>query len=227
LIECKCPIPETHDKFTESHYFINGMMNNYHAPDVFRWNLNGFLQASRSVIDYAYEELKRKNGFRQWWPSQDKIIMTDAILEKFRKGRNFVVHERSLKVRSTALVGIYRFKKLKFTTDINAPAEMYSQEILESAKQHIIGSILDKEHSEVGMEIGVERRWYAEELGDDEIIRCCDSVFSKLSKIVLNAHKFCNFKSNVAPEHLHDISKVRLLTEADIDPSLPTKWGWK
>ena len=28
----ECPLAETHDKFTESHYFIEQMMSEYHNP---------------------------------------------------------------------------------------------------------------------------------------------------------------------------------------------------
>ncbi len=47
--EFVCPLELTHDKFGEAHFFIGRMLSEYHHPQPFRWNLNAFLQAFRSI----------------------------------------------------------------------------------------------------------------------------------------------------------------------------------
>ncbi|MGQ0601714.1 MAG: hypothetical protein ACT4QE_08470 [Anaerolineales bacterium] len=45
----ECLLGEADNKFQEAHYFIEQMMTEYHKPEPFRFSLNAFLQALRSV----------------------------------------------------------------------------------------------------------------------------------------------------------------------------------
>ena len=45
----QCPIPATHDRLEECHYWWHEMARKYHEPSPFRYSLGAFLQAARSV----------------------------------------------------------------------------------------------------------------------------------------------------------------------------------
>jgi hypothetical protein len=44
-----CPIPNTHDRLFEMHYWWHEMARNYHEPDPFRYCLGAFIQVARNV----------------------------------------------------------------------------------------------------------------------------------------------------------------------------------
>ena len=79
-----CPIPTTHDKFREAHYFISRIFDEFHEPAPFRWNLNAFLQALRSVPEMTRAELGQRPGFEQWW---------EAHLEEFQEAGGAVLRQ--------------------------------------------------------------------------------------------------------------------------------------
>jgi len=60
----KCPLAEVDDKVGEAHYFLERMMVEYHNPAPFRWNLNAFLQALRSMSFFLQKQLKKHHGFQ-------------------------------------------------------------------------------------------------------------------------------------------------------------------
>ena len=61
----ECPLAQSDDKFYEAHYFIGRMMDDYHDPAAFRYNLNAFLQALRSVTFVLQKTLAHRDGFQE------------------------------------------------------------------------------------------------------------------------------------------------------------------
>jgi len=221
-----CPIPDSHDRFNESHYNIGQMLENYHNPDIFRFNLNSFLQSLRSVTFILQKELSKKENFDTWYSSQQEIMKQDDLLKKFVEGRNIVVKQKNLNFKSTADLGMFRYKKLKLAFGIKVPIDVDSPQLLDHYKDKIIGTFIDKEHSAIGEEVGIKRKWMVEELGDDEVVSLCDSAWSKIGVVISKAHEFCKFTYEPPPEHGHDIEKASVMVESDIDPSLHKTWGW-
>src|SRR5213592_4214996 len=78
-----CPIPNTHEKIEESHYFLHNAAENYHWPDPFRWNLNAFLQALRSTTFYLQKEKDQVPGFDSWYPEQQEAMRANPLLKCF------------------------------------------------------------------------------------------------------------------------------------------------
>ena len=61
----ECPLAETvMTSSCEAHYFMEQMMNEYHDPIFFRFNLNAFLQALRSVTYVLQKEFSSRDGFK-------------------------------------------------------------------------------------------------------------------------------------------------------------------
>lgn len=223
----KCPIPNSHDKFQEAHYYLEAMMKNYHAPDVFRWSLNSFLQSLRNVTFVIQKELKHTPGYEKWYGIQEQKMRQDKILKKFVEGRNIVVKEGNLKINSVAQVGLFRGRKLKLVYPASAPVDYYSEELLKHYAHLLIGSLIDEEHSAIGEQIGIKRKWMVDELGPGEIITNCDIAWSRIGSVVASAHKFCKFDFTPPQEHGHDVEKINVLLESDVDSTLPKKWGWE
>jgi hypothetical protein len=86
--------------------------------------------------------------------------------------------------------------------------------------------LLDEGHSAIGEEYGVQRTWIVEELGKGNVLTLCDQAWSKIGHVLAAAHDFIGREWTPPPPHGHDPAKCDLLTETDVEPSLPEKWGW-
>ena len=226
MLDDKCPIPCAHDRFDNAHYNIAQMLENYHKPDLFRWNFNAFIQSLRSVTFLLQHELKHKEHFDTWYEDQRKFMRQDNLLKQIIVVRNRIVKERDPIVTNTALFGLFRNKRLKLTFGVPVETNMYSAQIIDRLKDKFIGTYLDKEHSAIGEEVGIKRTWFVKELGTGEVISLCDYAWSQIGVVISNAHKFCNFTFEPPLKHVHDIEMVNVLVESDIDPNLPKKWNW-
>lgn len=63
----ECPIPSTHDKFTEAHYFLSRMTAEYHQPAEFRWTVG----AASAGPDGRFELRLSKGGIPQDYITDD------------------------------------------------------------------------------------------------------------------------------------------------------------
>jgi hypothetical protein len=86
--------------------------------------------------------------------------------------------------------------------------------------------ILDKEHSAIGEQLGVERTWVVEELGDDEVMSLSTTALNTLGEVVSRAHAKCgssfHFEKLIYDDW--DRGQVQVLLETDLDPSLAKQW---
>jgi hypothetical protein len=223
----ECPVGATHDKLEEAHYFLHGMLFTIHHPDEFRWNLNAFLQACRSVLYLAKADLRRRDGFAEWWTSANAELDRNAVVRRAIDSRNFVVHERMLNQSSKADAGIYRGRKMKLVFFGDPPNDWYSEALLRYEVFVWTGVYLDAEHSEYDMQFGVKREWRVAELGDGDVVLRCDEAFSALGAFVGAAHQFAGVdmpEEPAEPVGTHDPENYNLILETDIDPSLAEKW---
>lgn len=203
------------------------MIENYHKPDIFQFNLNAFIQSLRSVTFTIQKELANLPDFSEWWKTQQAIMQSDKLLSDFKEGRNLVVKEGSLSFKSTVKIG--RFEGLRFKLGLNMEVAIneYSSSIIERCQKAFVGTFfIDKNHSAEWEQLGVERTWIAEELGEGEVVELCDMAWARIGKILSNAHTFFGFKLESPQEHGHSFKRARILLETDLDPSLPKKWGW-
>jgi hypothetical protein len=149
-------LAQADDKHEEAHYFIGRMMDEWHYPSEFRWNLNAFVQALRNVTFALQSTLADQPRFRPWYEGQQDAMRSDPLLRKY----------------------------------------------------------------------GVLRNWIAEDLGEGSVLELCDEAWSKIGDVLSAAHTLVGWNSTPPPRHGHDISLCNLLTESDVDPSLPKKWDW-
>lgn len=196
----ECPVPATHDKLEEAHYFLHGMLFTIHHPDEFRWNLNAFLQACRSVLYLVKADLRRREGFAEWWESANVELNGNPVVRRVIDSRNFAVHERMLNQSSKVDAGLYRGRKMKLVFFGDPPNDWYSEALLRYDAFVWTGVFLDAEHSEYGMQFGVKREWRVAELGDGDVVVRCDEAFSALGLFVAAAHQFAGVTMPMDPE---------------------------
>ena len=180
----QCPVLAAHDKLEEAHYFLHGMLFTIHHPDEFRWNLNAFLQACRSVLYLAKSDLGGRDGFDDWWKAANAELDRYAAVKRAIDSRNFVVHEGTLNQSSKVDAGLYRGRKMKLVLFGDPPNDWYSEALLRYSAFVWTGVFLDAEHSEYEMQFGVKREWRVAELGDGDVIARCDEAYDALRRFV-------------------------------------------
>src|SRR5215475_8414003 len=86
-----CPIPLTHDRLFEVHYWWHEMARNYHEPDQFRYSLCAFVQAARSVTFMLQKEQHVFADF-SWYESWVEKAKKDSVMSWLESARTNVVH---------------------------------------------------------------------------------------------------------------------------------------
>ena len=206
------------------------MFDEFHEPAPFRWNLNAFLQALRSVPEMAQAELAPHPGFKGWWEGHLKTLKEDELLRRFKDGRNFVVHEGALNRRSRVEAGLFRGRRMKLAVSWEVHPDVPSRDVLARIADVFLGSILEEGHSAIGEQLGVRRTWVVEELDPDrDGVSVCHAAWARVSHFVADAHRFAGAYFPTIPESTdegHDVESVNVLLESDVDPTLHQKWGW-
>ena len=199
-------------------------MVEYHEPMAFRYNLNAFLQALRSVTFVLQKDLSHRDGFQKWYPERQNTMQEDPLLRQFVVGRNIVVKERSLEINSRADIGLFSARTLKLGFPMDVPMHASSKHIVENIAPKC--GFIGPEHFAIDEQYGVRREWYAPELGEGNVITLCDLAWVKIGQVLSEAHDFAGWHSVPPVEHGHKVENCNVLLETDIDPNLPQKWGW-
>ena len=216
----------TVDKFDECNYFLAQMLREYHEPGTFRFNLNAFIQALRNVTFMLQSEEIKPPDFDAWYQQKQAEMREDNDLRCFVNARNLVVKQSMLEIRSICHMGLFRGRRLKMAMGSPVPPCVSSRDYLEKIKNFAYGRFIDEGHSALGEQIGVERIWLVQELGDGEVVDLCANALGKIGILIQEAYALFglhDFDPNVA---LPDTRRFRVLLETDVDPSLPEKWGW-
>ena len=220
-----CPVPSTHDKYNEARYFFAKLLEHYHRPEEFQFNLNAFIQAIRNITFMLQSEENKPEGFDEWYAKKQAAMRADAALRRFVEARNIIVKRSSPSAMSAARSGLFRGRKLKLAVAHELPPFMDTLEALENAKAFAYALFLDEEHSAIGEQAGVERVWVVTELGGDEAALTCLRALNYMGELVAEAHRLCGGSDRHEPITV-DMRQVQVLLETDVDPTLLEKWGW-
>lgn len=224
-IDSDCPIPATHQKLGEADYFLGQTLLNYHSPLAFQYNLNAFVQALRNITFMLQSEEVKPTGFEEWYGQKQEHMRKDALLRRFVSARNIIVKQTMLKAKSKAWSGLFRGRKMKLVVEHDIPPLTETEVALEHAKKFAIGFILDEGHSAIGEQIGVERIWVVEDIGEGEVVGHCIEAFNYMRRLIGEVHGLFGSKMEYEPINV-DMPSFQVLLESDVDPSLPGKWEW-
>jgi hypothetical protein len=180
------PMLSTRQKFFEAEYFLARMLENYHKPWEFLFNLNAFIQAFRNITFMLQSEEEKPEGFKDWYNVKQLEMKDHPILKKFVKVRNIIVKQSSLTAKSRAWSGLFRRRKMKLAIAHDIPPFSDTEEALENAKKFAIGLFLGEEHSAIGEQIGVKRIWVVEESGDEEVVSLCLMALNYMGHLLTN-----------------------------------------
>lgn len=228
----ECPTPDAEDRLMESFRAINQLHDEYHDPQVFRYNLNSFLAAVCSVPELLQKEVE-KAGHVQAWNLVKQPLATDEALKAVARGRNTTLHQRAIFDGSEVEIGIFRGRRHKLSLTFQVPHDEHSRSLLARWGDSEAGLMfLDAEHSSIGEQYGVLRRYNIPEMSTTEdVLTVARRAISRTHDLVALAHSAI-FGIPVAPfdddAGLDEASlaEVTILLETDVDPTLVKTWGW-
>jgi hypothetical protein len=183
----ECPIPATHDRVRECHYWWHEMARNYHEPNEFRWSLGAFLQAARSVTFMLQTE---KGSFRDfdWYTDWQTKARQQPLLRWVNDTRVQVVHQAVLAANSWA-----RFTCLFKRSDPRrrdpddwddspgGPLEVILNPFVCTHQYLTMGFAEDHPHEYI-------RHWEIDSLKDRELLDACASIIDLLIDLSSEAH---------------------------------------
>ena len=130
-----CPVPATHHKYQEAKYFLEKLLEHYHDPWEFQFNLNAFIQAFRNITFVLQSEPNKPAGFDDWYEKKRTEMRENRLLRNLVEARNIVVKQSSLTSKSRALSGMFRGYRMKLAIPHDLPVFMPTAEALELAKK--------------------------------------------------------------------------------------------
>lgn len=221
-----CKIPNTHDKFEEAHYFLYMMIYNYHSADGFRFNMNAFIQALRNITFSIQSEKRNIPNFDKWYEEKQQWMRDAPLLRKFVEGRNVVVKRGNLKIKSEAYIGLFRYREHKLGMLVPVNPFEDSKYLLRIAEEHYVGFLIDEEHSAIGEQCGILRKWVVEDIGDNEVLQLCFEAWRMIGVLLEEAHEKLGLDFNIPQDCEESPENYQVLLETDMNPTLVEKWGW-
>ncbi len=219
------PIPSTVDKFREAHYFLVAMSKTYHSPHAFRYSLNAFIQALRNITFMLQSEPGKPASFECWYAEKQEDMRSDAQLRQFVEARNLIVKKAMLTPSSEAQIGLFRWRRLKLGFSVQADPFVHGRELLRRSREFCLKTFLDEEHSAIGEEAGVWRKWVVDGIGKEDAVSHCGAALRKLSSLVEEASKLWGTEFDGGFD-VPEPAVYQVLTESDVDPGLLKKWEW-
>ena len=78
MTDSNCPIPDTHDRLTEAHHFLHGIIDEYDNPDKMRLR-HTFHQLRHSAVNGVYRETK-DTLLTQRFARHSSLLVTSVYL---------------------------------------------------------------------------------------------------------------------------------------------------
>ncbi len=126
------------ERLLEAAYFAQ-RLKQQRDSDRFRYELNAFLAAARSVTFVLQKEMSAVAGFARWWDRQRKALAEDPAAVYFLKLRNFSQKEgRVSVVGSTSTSGRKRRWSYRFAgNEDRVPAILLHRDVAECCREHV------------------------------------------------------------------------------------------
>ncbi len=159
-------------------HFLNACASTYFEPDLFRLNLNQFLQISRTVTFIIQKNKHEICDYDKWYPVN--IIekwKCDPIMTWAKDSRNMIEKEGDLEMYSDAKATLLFSYIEEQDIEIVGCSEMLSLNIhrlVQIAKKKMPRGIMD------AAIIKSERRWVANTLRDFELLHALTLIYSRV-----------------------------------------------
>ena len=153
---------------------LDNCFNHYFEPELFRLNLNQFLQTSRTITFIIQKNKEDIPQFDEWYKDNiQKPLMQSPLMKWAKDSRNKIEKQGDLEMFSTASA------KLIFSYDDTEDVEFLScnsmlsinvKRLVRIARKDLPTGVLD------ASAIKVERRWVGDSLPDWELLHALTAI---------------------------------------------------
>lgn len=175
-----CPIPATHDRLAEVHYWWHEMAEWYHEPDPFRYRLGAFAQAARSVSLMLQTEKAKFTDFAWYEVNWVPRLKADPVMAWLNSTRTNFFHRESLELSSSLEMECYRNPRRSPWDEDGNP--VFEVDMFQCTHQ-LIGQGPTTDHGH-----NFTRLWSMEGLGGRELLDVCAYIHDGLDELVAEAH---------------------------------------
>ncbi len=226
-----CPVPLAHERFDEAHWFLHQMMEHYHEPMLFRFNVNAFLSALKSVLSMLIRDLESAEH-KAWREVKLRELNTDPLFRAFSQGRDLVVHRGRLVANSQVEMGRFKYYKLAFVLQRDLHTDLSSEALLRRLQTADKGDgfFIGGDRSFIGEQLGVRRLYFEPKLSSDkDVFTAAHEAWLKVGLVLGEAHERFGVAYDADPVDVgdvHSVERMSILLETDVQPELLKQWGW-
>lgn len=163
-------------KLEESRHFLSKMEQVQDEKFEFKCNLSAFLSASRSVLQYAYEETKETKSKLQWYES---TVSKEPILKFFKDKRNINIHRQPISPSAKIKIGIH--ETLGISDSISVVVRDKDGNIKDEYHSKPSQTPTKTKPPETTMTV---MYFFSDWTGDEDVITLCKKYLDKLEKLV-------------------------------------------
>ncbi|WP_208739466.1 hypothetical protein [Arthrobacter agilis] len=174
-----------------------------------------------------------QRGDVQRWNDAKTSFKNDPWLLALAKARNVTLHQQAIFDGSVVQIGLYRWRRHKLSLNLKIPHDVPSEKLLTWFTASPLGKMfLDEEHSALGEEYGVWRQYYIDEISKKEDVLTMTRRGSiRAHDMIAAAHRLYEVETGHIPDSplltRDGLAETTVLLESDVDPGLPSKWGWR
>jgi hypothetical protein len=164
------------EKIQEAKYFYSVMVKEQEDRLVFKFHLSGFLSAARSVMQYALEEAKKRQGGQKWY---DDWMASSSVLSFFKDKRDFNIHTAPIDPRKNVKL------KIKEALHISESVHIVLRDKNGKVKETRDIKEEPKPRKEAKPSVESESRYEFEDWpGKESLISLCEKYIQKLEKVM-------------------------------------------
>jgi len=215
-------LAEPFDRLNEAHWYLHQMEHWFHEADPFRYSLNAFLKSLREVPQILSMSLQGEEGFAAWFSERRAELHRDPLVSQLYKSRDYVVHHRSLMVKSTAFCGISRGKGLKLglgmPIDPREDSDHFMHRFASTARDHgdVTGFFVPEDEDTMPC---IDRTWRLPEFPDRDAVDLAADAWHTVARLVDEASVFIGLPSpllRLECPHGSDRVRLRLYSRKDL-----------
>lgn len=171
-------------RLTDLWMLLERCHGSYMEPEVFRLNINQFLQTSRTVTFIIQKNKQSIPDFDHWYSPIVTAWSSDSVMNWAKNSRNTIEKEGDLDLHSSLDLTLFS----SYIVEHDVRLETSRQELLRAGTKKLVRyaqknvpSIFIKTTA-----IKIERRWVANTLPDWELLQACSYVYSVLYRLCLD-----------------------------------------
>jgi hypothetical protein len=211
-----CPhtqIDASLDRWTEAHWHIHKMEENFHSPDPFRYSANAFIRSLKEIPQILKMDLQNHTLYHSRIRAIIDQIYADPLFTLFSRKRDFIVHHGVLQLHSSGFAGTTEGRGFK----IGAPFPVRPDESSDEA--YFRFRELCRKNRDIRALLGpdcdsrpcIQRTWRIPELPNNDLLGICVDAWRVAGKTLSQLVELFGAEAlDLTMSCRHDPSKVKM-----------------